>query len=83
MLVVMIVLEFQPRQHSEKMASEIQRILIKEVADIVGISIRESNFLLCIEKLLLFEQMQRRISIAQELLNIVNDDPDLSKNVVI
>ena len=35
-----------------------------------------------VPKLLNFEQKQRRISIAQELLNDVNDDPGLLKRVI-
>ncbi|EFN70230.1 hypothetical protein EAG_12167, partial [Camponotus floridanus] len=35
-----------------------------------------------VPKLLNFDQKQRRVDIAQELLNAVNDDPDLLKRVI-
>ena len=35
-----------------------------------------------VPKLLNFDQKNRRMSIAQELLNDVNDDPDLLKRVI-
>ncbi|EFN73466.1 hypothetical protein EAG_08786, partial [Camponotus floridanus] len=35
-----------------------------------------------VPKLLNFDQKQRRVDIAQELLNAINDDPDLLKRVI-
>lgn len=71
-----------------------RRITIREVAEDVGISTGSCHAIFSdvlgmkrvatkfVPKSLNFEQKQRRISIAQELLNDVNDDPDLLKRVI-
>ena len=68
-----------------------RRITIREVAEDVGISCHEifsDNLGMrrvsakIVLKLLNFDQKNRRMSIAQELLNDVNDDPDLLKRVI-
>ena len=72
-----------------------RRITIREVADDVGKSIGSfheifSNFLgmkrvaaKCVPKFLHFEQKQRRMELAQESLNEVNDDAELLKRIII
>lgn len=76
------------------MIMENRRITIREVADDVGISFGScqaifSNILgmrrvaaKFVPKLLNFDQKQSRMNIAQELLNEVNDDPELLKRVI-
>lgn len=78
----------------KKMIMENRRITIREVADDVGISFGScqaifSNILgmrrvaaKFVPKLLNFDQKQSRMNIAQELLNEVNDDPELLKRVI-
>lgn len=78
----------------KKMILDNRRITIREVADDVGISFGTCQAIFTdvlgmkraaakiVPKLLNFEQKQRRMDIAQELLNIVNDDPDFLKNVI-
>ena len=71
-----------------------RRITIREVAEDVGISVgschaifsdilglkrEEAKF---VPKLQNFDQKTRRMTIAQEMLNDVNDDPDLLKRVI-
>ena len=71
-----------------------RRITIREVADDVGISFGScqaifTNVLVMkcaaakiIPKLLNFEQKQRRMEVAQEMLLTFNDDPDLLKRII-
>lgn len=78
----------------KKMILDNRRITIREVADDVGISFGSCQAIFTdvlgmkraaakiVPKLLNFEQKQRRMDIAQELLNIVNDDPDFLKKVI-
>lgn len=78
----------------KKIILENRRITIREVAEDVGISIGSCHAIFSnvlgmkrvaakfVPKLLNFEQKQRRISIAQECLNVVNDDPGLLKRVI-
>ena len=75
------------------MNSDNRRITIREVADDVGISFgscqaifRDVLGMICaaakiVSKLLNFEQKQRRMDIAQGMLTIFNDSPDLLKKV--
>ncbi|XP_046964592.1 uncharacterized protein LOC124533404 [Vanessa cardui] len=79
---------------AKKIVLENRRVTIREVAEDVGISIGSCHTIFSdilgmkrvaakfVSKLLNFEQKQRRISIAQELLNDVNNDPDLLKRVI-
>ena len=71
-----------------------RRITIREVADDFGISIGSSHEIFSnvlgmkrrtatfVPKLLNFEQKQRRIEVAQESLNEVNDDAELLKRII-
>ena len=71
-----------------------RRITIREVSDDFGISIGScyeifSNLLVMkcgaakfVPKLLNFEQKQRRIEVAQESFNKVNDDAELLKRII-
>ena len=70
------------------------RITIREVADYVGISFGSCQAIFTadlgmkgtaakiVSKLLNFEQKQRRLDIAQEMLTTFNDYPDLFKKVI-
>ena len=70
------------------------RITIREIADDVGISIGSCHDIFSnvldmkrvaakfVPKLLNFEQKQRRIEVAQESLNEVNDDAELLKRII-
>ena len=76
----------------KKMILENRRITIREVADDVGISFGSCQAIFSdvlgmkrvaakfVPKLLNFDQKQCRVDIAQELLNEVNNDPELLKN---
>ncbi|XP_018339114.1 PREDICTED: uncharacterized protein LOC108746691 [Trachymyrmex septentrionalis] len=76
------------------MILENHRITIREVADDVGISFGSCQAIFSdvlgmkhvaakfVPKLLNFDQKQRRVDIAQELLNEVNNDPELLKTVI-
>ncbi|XP_055910513.1 protein GVQW3-like [Eupeodes corollae] len=78
----------------EKMVINDRRITIREVADKIGISNGSSHNIFSyvlgmkrvaakfIPKLLNFEQENNLISIAQDLLNDVNDDPSLLERVI-
>ena len=78
----------------KKMIMENRRITIREVADEVGISFGSCQAIFTdvlgmkrvaakfVPKLLNFDQKQHRMNIAQELLNEVNDDPELIKRVI-
>ncbi|XP_025262232.1 protein GVQW3-like [Camponotus floridanus] len=78
----------------KKIVMENRRIIIREVAEDVGISVGSCHAIFSgvlgmqrvaakfVPKLLNFDQKQRRVDIAQELLNAVNDDPDLFKRVI-
>ena len=71
-----------------------RRITIREVADDVGISIGSCHEIFSyvlgikrmaakfVPKLLNFEQKQRRMEVAQESLNEVNDDAELLKSII-
>ena len=71
-----------------------RRITIREVADDVGISIGSCHAIFTdvlgmrrvaakiVPKLLNFDQKQRRMDTAQQLLNDVNDDPELLERVI-
>jgi len=71
-----------------------RRITIREVAEDVGISVGSCHEIFSdilgmkrvsakfVPKLLNFDQKSRRMSISQEMLNDVNDDPDLLKKVI-
>ncbi|XP_046975163.1 protein GVQW3-like [Vanessa cardui] len=79
---------------AKKIVLKNRRVTIREVAEDVGISIGSCHTIFSevlgmkrvaakfVPKLLNFKQKQRRISIAQELLNDVNNDPDLLKRVI-
>lgn len=81
-------------QAVKKIVLENRRITIREVAEDVGISLGSCHEIFSnvlgmrrvsakfVLKLLNFDQKNRRMSIAQELLNDVNDDPDLLKRVI-
>ncbi|XP_050684031.1 histone-lysine N-methyltransferase SETMAR-like [Leptidea sinapis] len=70
------------------------RVAIKEVADDVGISVGSCHEIFSVvlgmkrvaakfvPKLLNFEQKQRRVEVAQELLNEVTNDAELLKRVI-
>ena len=78
----------------KKMIMDNRRITIREVADEVGISFGSCQAIFTdvlgmkrvaakfVPKLLNFDQKQHRMNIAQELLNEVNDDPELIKRVI-
>ena len=78
----------------KKIVLENRRITVREVAEDVGISIGSCHAIFSnnlgmrrvaakfVPKLLNFDQKNRRMNIAQELLNDVNDDPDLLKRVI-
>ncbi|XP_050528011.1 protein GVQW3-like [Daktulosphaira vitifoliae] len=78
----------------KKIVLENRRITIREVAEDVGISVGSCHEVFSdilgmrrvsakiVPKLLNFDQKNRRMSIALELLNDVNDDPDLLKRVI-
>ena len=78
----------------KKIVMENRRITIREVAEDVGISVGLCHAIFSdilglkrvaakfVPKLLNFDQKIRRVTIAQEMLNDVNDDPDLLKMVI-
>jgi len=78
----------------KKMIIDNRRIIIREVADDVGISFGSCQAIFSnvlgmkrvaakfVPKLLNFDQKLCRKNIAQELLNEVNDDPELLKRVI-
>ena len=78
----------------KKIVMENRRITIREVAEDVGISVGSCHAIFSdvldmkrvavkfVPKLLNFDQKNCRMSIAQELLNDVNDDSDLLKRVI-
>ncbi|XP_018346773.1 PREDICTED: histone-lysine N-methyltransferase SETMAR-like [Trachymyrmex septentrionalis] len=78
----------------KKMILENRRITIREIADDVGISFGSCQAIFSdvlgmkrvaakfVPKLLNFDQKQHRVDIAQELLNEVNNDPELLKTVI-
>ena len=78
----------------KKIVMENRRITIREVAEDVGISVGSCHGIFLdilglkrvaakfVPKLLNFDQKTRRMTIAQEMLNDVNDDPDLLKRVI-
>ena len=71
-----------------------RRSIVREVAEDVGISVGSCHAIFSdilglkrvgakvVPKLLNFDQKIRRMTIAQEMLNDVNDDPDLFKKVI-
>ena len=77
-----------------KIVMENSRITRKEVAEDVGVSVGSCHAIFSdilglkrvaanfVPKLLNFDQKTRRMNIAQEMLNDVNDDPDLLKRVI-
>ena len=78
----------------KKIVMENRRITIREVAEDGGISVGSCHAIFSdildlkrvaakfVPKLLNFDHKTRRMTIAQEMLNDVNDDPDLLKKVV-
>ena len=78
----------------KKTVMENRRITIREVAEDVSISVGSFHTSFSdilglkrvaakfVPKLLNFDQKTRRMTIAQEMLNGVNDDPDLLKRVI-
>ena len=78
----------------KKIVMENRRITIREVAEDVGISVGSCHTIFSdilglkrvaakfVPKLLNFDQKTRRMTIAQEMLNNVNGDPDLLKRVI-
>ena len=78
----------------KKIVMENRRITIREVAEDVGISVGSCHAILSdilglkrvatkfVPNLLNFDQKTRCMTIAQEMLNDVNDDPDLLKKVI-
>ena len=78
----------------KKIVMENRRITIREVAEHVGISVGSCHAIFSnilglkrvaakfVPKLLNFDQKTRHMIIAQEMLNDVNDDPDLLKRVI-
>ena len=70
------------------------RITIREIADDIGKSFGSCQTIFTnilgmkrtaantVPKLLNFEQKQRRMDIAQEMLTTFNDDPDLLKKII-
>ena len=71
-----------------------RRVTIREVAEDVGISVGSCHAIFSdilglkraaakfVRKLMNFDQKTRRMTIAQEMLNDVKDDPDLLKKVI-
>ena len=78
----------------KKMILDFRRIIIREFADDVGISFSSCQAIFTdvlgmksatakiVPKLLNFEQKQRCMNIAQEMLTMFNDNPDLLKKVI-
>ena len=78
----------------KKIVMENRRITIRKVAEDVGISVGSCHAIFSdilglkrvaakfVPKLLNFDQKSRRMTIAQEMFNDVNDDPDLLKKVI-
>ena len=78
----------------KKIVMENRRITIREVAEDVSISVGSCHAIFTdilglkrvaakfVPKLLNFDQKTRRMTIAQEMLNDVNGDPDLLKKVI-
>ena len=78
----------------KKIVMENRRITIREVAENVGISVGSCHAIFSdisglkrvaakfVPKLLNFDQKTRCMTIAQKMLNDVNDDPDLLKKVI-
>ena len=78
----------------KKIVMKTRRITIREVAEDVGISVGSCHAIFSdilglervaakfVSKLLNFDQKTRRMTIAQEMLNDVNNDPDLLKKVI-
>ena len=78
----------------KKIVMENRRITIREVAKDVGISFGSYHAIFLdilglkrvaakfVPKLLNFDQKTRRMTIAEKMLNDVNDDPDLLKKVI-
>ena len=78
----------------KKIVMENRRITIREVTEDVGISVGSCHAIFSdilglkrlaakfVPKLLNFDQKTHRMTIAQEMLNDVNDDPDLLKRVI-
>ena len=77
----------------KKIVMENRRITIRKVAEDVGISVGSCHAIfsdilgLCVAakfvpKLLNFDQKPRRMTIAQEIFNDINDDLDLLKKVI-
>ena len=78
----------------KKIVMENRRITIKEVSEDVGTSVGSCHAIFSdilglkrvaakfVPKLLNFDQKIRRMTIAQEMLNDVNDEPDLLKKVI-
>ena len=78
----------------KKIVMENRRITIREVDEDVGISVVSCHAIFSdilglkrvaakfVPRLLNFDQKTRRMTIAQEMLNDVNDDPDLLKKVI-
>ena len=96
-MTILVLVARARQQHFEavkKINLNNRRITIKEVADDVSISFSSCQAIftdvLCMKsaaakivpKLLNFEQKQRHMDIAQEILMTFNDDPDLLKKVV-
>jgi len=81
-------------QEVKKIVFKNRRITIREIADDLNISFGSCQSILTdvlgmtrvsakfVPKLLNFDQKQHRINIAQDMLNDVNDDPDLLKRVI-
>lgn len=81
-------------QKVREMVLKDRRITIREIADDLNISFGSCQSILTdvlgmarvsakfVPKLLNFDQKQHRINIAQDMLNDVNDDPDLLKRVI-
>ena len=78
----------------KKIVMENSRITIREVAEDVSVSVGSCHAIFSdilglksvapkfVPKLLNIDQKTRRVNIAQEMLNDVNDDPDLLKRVI-
>ena len=78
----------------KKIVMENRRITIREVAEDVGISVGSCHAIFSdilglkrvaakfVPNLLIFDQKTHRMTIAQEMLNHVNDDPDLLRKVI-
>ena len=79
----------------KKIVMENRRVIIREVAEDFGISVGSCHAIFSnilglkhvaakfVSKLLNFDQRTRCMTIAQEMLDDVNDDPDLLKRVII